>query len=131
LVRTNNDGFKIYYLLPAPVFSLFSRYREPKQQQLEWRRGRVLELSSQGRTEREIAQILKVGTGTIHRDIAHLNKEAQNNLKTHIQERLPQQYQKCINALNQVLKIGWNIVNSESSSPANRLQGFALINDSY
>ena len=84
-----------------------------------------------GRTEREIAQILKVGTGTIHRDIAYLNKDAQNNLKTHVQERLPQQYQKCINGLNQVLKIGWNIVNSESSSPANRLQGLALINDSY
>jgi hemerythrin-like domain-containing protein len=32
---------------------------------------------------------------------------------------------------NLVLKIGWNIVNSDSSSPANRLQGLALINDSY
>ena len=29
------------------------------------------------------------------------------------------------------MKIGWNIVNSDSSSPANRLQGLALINDSY
>jgi DNA-binding NarL/FixJ family response regulator len=55
--------------------------QQPKQQQLEWRRDRVLELSSQGRTEREIAQILKVGTGTIHRDIVYLNKQAQENLK--------------------------------------------------
>jgi hypothetical protein len=52
-------------------------------------------------------------------------------LKTHIQERLPEQYQKCINGLNQVLRIGWNIVNSDSNSPANRLQGLALINDCY
>jgi hypothetical protein len=44
---------------------------------------------------------------------------------------LPEQYQKCINGLNQVLKIGWNIVNRESSSPAIWLQGLALINDSY
>jgi transposase len=95
--------------------------QQPKQQQLEWRRGRVLELSSQGRTEREIAQILKVGTGTIHRDIVYLNKQAQENLKSHIQERLPEQYQKCMNGLNQVLKIGWNIVNTDSSTAANRL----------
>jgi hypothetical protein len=105
--------------------------QQPKQQQLEWRRGRVLELSSQGRTEREIAQILKVGTGTIHRDIVYLNKQAQENLKSHIQERLPEQYQKCMNGLNQVLKIGWNIVNTDSSTAANRLQALALINDSY
>ena len=68
---------------------------------------------------------------TVHRDLAFLRKQAQENLRTHIQERLPEQYQKCINGLNQVLKIGWNIVNSDSSSPANRLQGLALINDSY
>ena len=105
--------------------------QQPTQQQLEWRRGRVLELSSQGRTEREIAQILKVGTGTIHRDIVYLNKQAQENLKSHIQERLPEQYQKCMNGLNQVLKIGWNIVNTDSSTAANRLQALALINDSY
>src|SRR5215216_6723987 len=105
--------------------------QQPKQQHLEWRRSRVLELSSQGRTEREIAQILKVGTGTVHRDIVYLNKQAQDNLKTHIQERLPEQYQKCMNGLNQVLKIGWNIVQSDSSSAANRLQALALVNDSY
>jgi cobalamin biosynthesis protein CobT len=102
-----------------------------KQQQIEWRRGRVLELSSQGRTEREIATILKVGKTTVDRDLAYLNKQAQDNLKTHIQEKLPEQYQKCINGLNQVLKIGWNIVNSDSSTAANRLQALALINDSY
>ena len=91
----------------------------------------MLELSSQGRTEREIAQILKVGTGTVHRDVVYLNKQAQDNLKTQIQERLPEQYQKCINGLNQMLKIGWNIVNSNSSSAANRLQALALVSDSY
>ena len=105
--------------------------QQPKQQQIEWRRGRVLELSSQGRTEREIATILKVGKTTVDRDLAYLNKQAQDSLKIHIQERLPEQYQKCINGLNQVLKIGWNIVNSNSSSAANRLQALALVSDSY
>ena len=90
-----------------------------------------MELSSQGRSQREIADIIHVGIGTVNRDLAFLNKQAQDNLKTHIQERLLEQYQKCIDGLNQVLKIGWNIVNSNSSSAANRLQAWALVSDSY
>jgi hypothetical protein len=105
--------------------------QQPKQQHIEWRRARVLELSSQGRTEREIATILKVGPATVGRDLSYLNKQARENLKSHVQDRLPDQYQKCMNGLNQVLKIGWNIVQSDSSSAANRLQALALVNDSY
>ena len=33
--------------------------QQPKQQQIEWRRGRVLEISSQERTEREVAVMLQ------------------------------------------------------------------------
>jgi IS30 family transposase len=102
-----------------------------QQHEREWRRSKVLKLSSQGHSEREIASTLQMHPTTVHRDLAFLRKQAQENLKTHIQERLSEQYQKCINGLNHVLRIGWNIVNSDSSSPANRLQGLALINDSY
>jgi hypothetical protein len=105
--------------------------QQPRQQQIEWRRGRVLELSSQGRTEREIATMLQVGKTTVDRDLVYLRRQSQENLRFHIQERLPEQYQKCMNGLNQVLKIGWNIVQSDSSSAANRLQALALVNDSY
>src|SRR5215211_3534123 len=100
-------------------------------QQIEWRRAKVLELSSQGRSQREIADTIHVGIGTVNRDLAYLNKQAQDNLKTHIQERLPEQYQKCMNGLQQVLKIGWNIVHSDSSTAVNRLQALALVSDSY
>jgi hypothetical protein len=51
---------------------------------------------------------LKVGTGTIHRDLVYLNKQAQDSLKTYVQERLPEQNQKHINELNRVFKIGQN-----------------------
>lgn len=49
----------------------------------------------------------------------------------HIQQRLPEQYQKCMTGLNQVLKVGWDIVHSDSSSPVDRLAALSLINDSY
>lgn len=100
-------------------------------QQIEWRRAKVLELSSQGHSQREIADIIHVGIGTVNRDLSYLSQQAQDNLKTHIQQKLPEQYQKCMTGLNQVLKVGWDIVHSDSSSPANRLAALSLINDSY
>ena len=52
-----------------------------KRLQIEWRRGRVLELSSQGRTEREIAGILQVGKTTVDRNLAYLRKQSRENPK--------------------------------------------------
>ena len=64
------------------------------QQQIEWRKSQVLELSSQGLTEREIAGRLQVHPTTVHRDIASLNKQARENLQHHIDETIPAEYQK-------------------------------------
>ena len=41
-------------------------------ERLQWRRNKVLELSSQGGSQPEIATILQVGLGTISRDIQYL-----------------------------------------------------------
>jgi len=37
-----------------------------------------------------------VGNDTVYSDIVCLDKQAQDNLKTHVQDKLPVQYQKCI-----------------------------------
>jgi hypothetical protein len=43
---------------------------EMKQQQIDWRRAKVLEQSSQGYTEREIAERLQpIAPVTVHRDL--------------------------------------------------------------
>jgi hypothetical protein len=83
------------------------------------------------RKSTRIITILQIGKTTVDRDLVYLRKQAQENLKLHIQERLPEQYQKCMIGLNQVLKMGWDIVHNDSSTAANRLQALALINDSY
>jgi DICT domain-containing protein len=100
-------------------------------QQIEWRRAKVLELRSQGRSQREIADIIQVGIGTVNRDLSYLSKQAQDSLKTHIQERLPEEYQKCITGINQVLKTCWNIANKDTTDDKTKLQATAIINDSY
>jgi transposase len=56
-----------------------------KQQQIEWRRAKVLELSSQGYSEREIAEKLQpFAPVTVHRDLVYLNKQAKESLKIHL-----------------------------------------------
>jgi hypothetical protein len=103
---------------------------QSKQRHLDWRRERVAELSAQGRTEREIATILKVGLGTVCRDLSFVNKQARDNLKFHLQERLPAQLAKCQSGLDQVLKIAWNMIITDSIKPT-KLQALSLISDCY
>jgi hypothetical protein len=105
--------------------------QQPKKEQLEWRRARVLELSSQGRTEREIATILRVGAATIARDLSFLHKQARDNLKSHIHDQLPAQYFKCQSGPDQVLKIAWNMIITDSVNQSNKLQALTLISDCY
>jgi len=86
----------------------------------------VLDLSSQGHSEREIGGILKVSDTTVHKDLVYLRKEALENLKTHIEHTLPAEYQKCMIGINQVLQKAWEIVNKTLDERV-RLQALALI----
>ena len=76
---------------------------------------------------------MRVGKTTVNRDLAYLNKQARESLRFHVEERLPSQYQKCQNGLNQVLKIAWNTVLLDygSGPGSNRLQALSLIGDIY
>jgi hypothetical protein len=81
-----------------------------KAQQLEWRRDRVLELSSQGLTQSDIATMLQVDRSIISRDLGHIRQQAQENLQNHIHETIPEEYPKAMTGINQVLRMCWSIV---------------------
>jgi cobalamin biosynthesis protein CobT len=71
----------------------------------------------------------------------YLRQQAQENLKTHINDKLPEEYQNCMVGINQVLKICWEIVNKSRiinndngqtvtlTDNKTVLQALALIND--
>jgi len=102
-------------------------------QQIEWRRSRVLELRSEGLNQSEITEKLKIHKPAISRDFQYLREHARKNVETHLQEKLPEEYQICLTGLNQVLKKSWEIVNSKSSSVEDKtkLQAFSLVNECY
>jgi hypothetical protein len=65
--------------------------------QIEWRRAKVLELMSKGETNQsEIATILRVDRSIVCRDVAYLRQQAKENIARYVDERLPEEYEKCL-----------------------------------
>jgi Trp operon repressor len=69
---------------------------EQQENQVQWRRDKVQELCSKGYNQREISHILQVGLATVNRDIAYPRSQAKANIKRYIDERLPEEYEKCL-----------------------------------
>ena len=101
--------------------------RAREQQLLKWRRAEVLELSSQGFSDKEIA--LHVSPLTIYRDLRHLRKQAQDNLQKHIHETVPEEYQKCMVGMKTLLKNTLQI--AETSRTQRKLQANNVAKDCY
>jgi uncharacterized protein YerC len=101
-----------------------------KQRELDWRRSKVLELSSQGYNQREISTKLGIDAAAVNRDIFCLKKQAIDNLQHHIHEVVPEEYQKCMMGMKTNLKETLEIANA-SLDPRVKLQARAIANDCY
>lgn len=98
-----------------------------------------------------IADILKLSQTAVLRDIDYLREQARQNMQTHLQDKLPEEFSNCLSGINQVLTMAWNIangitgghnngdsnINSDNSWTEERvdertkLQALALVNDCY
>jgi predicted transcriptional regulator len=81
---------------------------QKEKDRIDWRRSKVQELNSQGHSQREIAQILQVSSGTVNRDLSILRQQAKTNIKRYIDERLPEEYEKCLVGLTAITREAWN-----------------------
>jgi len=75
---------------------------------VEWRRSKISELASQGYNQSEISRILQISQPTINRDITFLRQQAKENIKRYIDERLPEEYERCLVGLTAITKEAWN-----------------------
>jgi hypothetical protein len=74
---------------------------------------------------------LQVSLGTVNRDLSIIRQQARKNMQEHLQKRLPDEYNRCLNGLNEVLKTCWYIVHKSSTDDRTKLQATAIISDSY
>jgi hypothetical protein len=102
-----------------------------KEDHIEWRRAKIMELSSQGYSEREIvAKLQSPSKSTIHNDLVYLRKEAQESLQHHIHEVVPEEYQRCMMGIKQNLRQTLEIADS-AADPKVKLQARSIANDCY
>jgi hypothetical protein len=98
--------------------------------QVEWRRSRVLGLLSKGDSKSEIANTLQVDLSIISRDVYFLRQQAKSNIERYIDERLPEEYEKCLVGLNAITKEAWNTAQN-TEDKREKIQALSLAKDYY
>jgi hypothetical protein len=98
--------------------------------QVDWRRTKVLEMLSKGDSQFEIARILQVDLSIISRDVYYLRQQSKENVKRYIDERLPEEYEKCLVGLNAITKEAWNTAQS-AEDKREKIQALSLAKECY
>ena len=98
--------------------------------QVKWRRTKVLELLSKGDSQSDIAKTLQVDLSIISRDVYFLRQQAKSNIKRYIDERLPEEYEKCLVGLKAITKEAWN-TSQDTEDNREKLQALSLAKECY
>src|ERR671910_2445211 len=106
--------------------------REEESRIISLRQSRVAELLAQGYTNQsEIAHKLNVSEPTESRDIQFLNRQAQENLKIHVERRIPFEIEKCYSGLNLVLRKAFEITNLDNAKISEKVAALQVILTTY
>jgi Sigma-70, region 4 len=100
------------------------------QQQIEWRRSKVLELDSQGHSQPEIARILQVSVGTVNRDLMYIREQSKQKIRKYIDETLPEEYEKCLVGITSILKEAWN-TSQQAENKKEKIHALSLAKECY
>ena len=98
--------------------------------QVEWRRSKVLELLSKGDSQSDIAKMLQVDMSIISRDVYFLRQQAKDNIKRYIDERLPEEYEKCLVGITAILKEAWTTA-QKTEDKREKIQALSLAKECY
>jgi len=73
---------------------------------------------------------LQISQPTINRDITYLRQQAKTNIKRYIDERLPEEYEKCLVGLNAITKEAWNTAQN-TEDKREKIQALSLAKECY
>src|SRR4051812_33260094 len=77
-----------------------------------------------------MASILQVSIGTVNGDLSYLRQQAKSNIRRYIDERLPEEYEKCLVGLNAITKEAWNTAQS-TEDKREKIQALSLAKECY
>jgi DNA-binding transcriptional regulator LsrR (DeoR family) len=81
-----------------------SRDLKYERENIELRRGKVLELNAQGYNQHDIAKKLNVSIGLVNSDIQHIRAQALDTLRVYINEKLPEEITKSLTLFDNIIK---------------------------
>ena len=96
---------------------------EVRQEQIEWRQQKVLELAADGHTVREIESILQIPRATIGRDLVTLRHEAKEQINKYITDQVPFEYKKTLAGLESIIKYMSSIMADDTKETKEKMQG--------
>ena len=105
--------------------------KELKEDAVSIRRDRVLELTSQGYSQRQIANILQVSNGTVGNDQIFLRQKAKENIKKYVDEKLPEEYERCLVGINTILREAWDTSHRTDIDSKEKIQALSLAKECY
>jgi hypothetical protein len=73
---------------------------------------------------------LQISRPTISRDIQYLSQCAKQNIKKYIDERLPEEYEKCMVGLTAILREAWTTAQN-SEDKREKIQALSLAKECY
>jgi predicted transcriptional regulator len=97
---------------------------------LEWRRSKVVEMRARSLSQTEIAHELQVSKASISLDIQYLRNQAKESIKEYVTEHLPEQYQVCLTALDEIIKRAFDIIET-SDDNREKLQAMQIFKDTH
>ena len=68
-----------------------------------------MELISKGFNQTEITKKLQINKSTISKDVAYLNELSQEQMRNHVKEKLPMEFNTAITGINEILRSAWTI----------------------
>jgi DNA-binding CsgD family transcriptional regulator len=106
------------------------RQNQQEEQSIQWRRDKVLELTSQGHSQRDISTKLQIGIGTVNRDLAYIKQQSRLKIRKYIDETLPEEYEKCLVGITSILKEAWT-TSQQADSKKEKIHALALAKECY
>lgn len=100
-----------------------------KQQQLEWRRHRVLTLLAEDHSQNEIASVLQVSTASISKDVAYLKEKSGLLLRVHLKETFLLEYQQALINLMSIRRQAREMLKKPETDDRVKTQLFIVIKD--
>jgi predicted transcriptional regulator len=103
--------------------------KRKKQQQLEWRRQRVLTLLAEDYSQNEIASLLQVSPASISKDVAYLRDQSKLLLRIHLKETFPLEYQQALINLKSIRREARELLRKPETDERVKTRLFLVIKD--